>query len=170
MSSVKINIPKSSEPSVKKERKASSRIKHSLFFITINTNKRFTELTEECQNLANKLSTIANDLFDNPINVRELIISKDKTPNEIEEAIVEIGSFDGEIELGSESHNLHLHGVLPISSRIPILLNLTKIRERLYEEFKYKLHLDVFKIADSSKTLLEYAKKNPAKFAKMKPL
>jgi hypothetical protein len=163
MASVKINLKELKEIKTK-ERKA--RLKHSIFFITINSNKRFEQLNSTANEIANKLSNFVATTFDDKTAFKEFLCSnKDGSKDGLD--VEEIGEFDGEIELSHYTKSLHLHGMIPISHRKPVYINLPLLREKMLNFFKDKYHLDVIKVQDNAKTLQEYKNKNPARFEKL---
>lgn len=163
MSSVKINLQNLKE---KKTTERKARLKHSLFFITINSNKRFEQINSDAEAIATKLSNFVATQFDNKEAFQNLLCT-DKEGNTENLEIQEIGEFDGEIEVSSYTKCLHLHGMVHVSYRNSLMLNLPLLREKMLKFFGEKYHLDVIKVNDTAKTMAEYARKNPARFEKI---
>jgi len=145
------------------------RLRHSNWFITINTNEMFTDLqggqfAERAQLLQDVWVSIVDNLHDFVTFIDEKTgepVAEDRWNRE------NIERVDNEfsVERGPKTKMLHLHAILMIAHRTKLRLNLDKIRRYVRthifgEEDVRTIHLDARSFADAKMTLRDYINKN----------
>jgi hypothetical protein len=143
----------------------SEKEKHSIFMITINTNKALDK------NMTDKFARSLVYLFSKP-KVYEYIV--EKRPGEIfKESKISKYTFKlGSIEIGKKFKKVHVHIMLKIDHYMFIGLNQKKIRDFYYNMFGTKIHLDIKARGNELKSWSDYMFKdsvdNPTSIPKVK--
>ena len=158
------------EPKKKKSNKCP--LRHSNFFITINTQKNMNSLSvEESAHLKEKFNSVMDRFYNEKL--KDFIIMKPSKscdtyglePNPSQEQLaarVEKASAEYVIEIGSESGRLHSHGIICLSKRgCDTKLDYEKIRSWLQESLGFECHFYNTMFRDAKGNLLEYIKKAP---------
>lgn len=136
--------------------------KISSFFITVNTQKAYTDV-DEALVAKEALKVVLRPILDNidqflqffitePGNVkREIKLN----PEQLDHVIVS-GSVRTAVEIGKEKHRLHSHTMLMVEHLdYTIRVNLDKVREYLPKGY----HLDVRFISDHKRAMEVYMSK-----------
>lgn len=149
-------------------------LKHSNFFITINSQKNMLTMNElEQKKIVNDFTTAVREFYNNKLNTHEFLILEGSKQGEKfnlprnaprEELMSRIKDTQVKfvIEVGPESHKLHSHGMVAISKRgCDTKLDYGRIRDYFRESLGYEIHLKVLLYNDAQKSLDAYISKNP---------
>ena len=165
-----------SEEKPKKQRKKpqTAPLKHSNFFITINTQKNMQSLQkDEYDKLVSDFQTVIREFYNDRLKNLDFVIMEGSKQGESfgmprdasrDELIKRIKNIEAKfvIEVGPESHKLHSHGMIAMSKRgLDTKLNFNTIREWLKERLGFECHMNVKLFSDAKKSLENYIEKNP---------
>lgn len=163
---------KATDKKIKKKPKMCP-LKHSNFFVTINSNKHMPTLTkEEYENTLNKFKTVIDEFFN--VELKNFVVltgskigleydlPRDAPREELEKRIVS-AKAEYVIEIGPESGKLHAHGLLALSKRgTDSKLDYVKIKEWLEKKLEYPVHFNSQLYRDAKQNLQTYLSKAPA--------
>ena len=147
-----------------KDNKKKIKIKHTDYFITINTNETFSEMQEEKYNRrAEQLAKIWENVMD---NIHKYTVFKE--PHEEDTFCREkIKAVNNEyaIERGGKTGYLHLHAILQYSHYSKIQINIPLLKEDISKalwgpDTKRRVFFNSQFFKDSKINLLEYINKN----------
>lgn len=136
--------------------------KISSFFITVNTQKAYTEV-HSAQAAKAELKLTLKPIFDNINEFIDVYIKEpgdvrrklDVTPDQVNDLIIN-GEIRTSFEVGGQKHRLHSHSIVKIEHQDYIFrMNLKKIREHLPKGY----HLDVKFISDHQRAMSIYMSK-----------
>lgn len=158
MSEIKINKKLVNATNNSKIKKA--RLHHSNYYITINTNQRFTGHEEEFNLFVeNFQNTIDNVLMSND-GLKQIIKFKDPSANFTTQFIDSINP-EGVVEKSPNNNTIHAHILLKISHRTLISLDYDLIKQKIQEEMNLKnIYMSVRVYRSSTDQLEDYLKKN----------
>ena len=147
-------------------------LKHSNFFLTINTQKDVSKLNEnEYKELLEKFKTVMDEFYN--VELKNFVIMSGSkvgegygmpknAPREELEKRVEKATCEYVIEVGPNSHKLHSHGMLCFTKRgLDTKMDYDKIRNWLEEKMGFTCHFKNELFRDAKKNLQEYIKKAP---------
>lgn len=145
-----------SKPSKKAAQKA--KLKHSNFFITINSNQRFVDVKDP-----------AFKAFDKTFrNAIDCVFSKKQFGRFIQYKGTGSGSdvrsvrISAAAEIGDENHCLHYHILVCVSHHTCLQLKIAKIREEIADAagVDYDFYIDVKAFSKAERNIEEYINKN----------
>ena len=122
------------EKEIKKEKNKSKQLRHSNFFITINTNQRFNPYSEECKIFKGKLQNAVDKLLTEKMN--EIIEFKEE--GEFNTEYIKNIDIQNALEIGPETNTVHSHTLLMINHYSNIKLNYKVINEFIKTELGLK--------------------------------
>lgn len=151
------------DPNVKTKKNAKGKqLRNSNFYVTLNTNQRFNELSEEYQVFNAKLQKVIDQLFAKD-NIHNVIILKDEKAEFTKEFIKSI-NIEKVIELGPVSKCVHLHAVISIAQYTPVHLNYAFIKDFVCERMNLtNLYLNNKVFFDNKMGIIDYINKGKRK-------
>lgn len=163
---------KTEEVQTKKPKSKIVPLKHSNFFLTINTQKDMSKLQgDEYNNLLDKFKKVMDEFYN--VELKNFVImggSKigeqyglpKNAPREELEKRIEKATCEYVIEIGPNSHKLHSHGMLCFAKRgVDTKMDYDKIRNWLEEKLGFTCHFKNELFRDAKKNLQEYISKAP---------
>lgn len=150
-------------------------IKHSNWFLTINSQKNMFSYSEnEKRKIVEEFSKAVREFFNEKLCKHEFMIlggskqgekfdlpfmdSRENLVRRITDTQIKFV-----IEIGPESHKLHSHGMVAVSKRgLNTKLDYNRIREWFKEKLGYEIHFDATLYNDAQKSLEKYIGKAPA--------
>ena len=136
------------EPTVggKALRERKQRLKHSNFYITINTNKRFQEAQEGLREFVTRFKATLAGIFDNIVNY--IVINEQG----VEWDTKYICGVNNEytIERGGKNETIHCHALVRITHRTSVSLDYKKLRTKVQEDMdlpSIHLHIKLYRSA-----------------------
>ena len=163
-------------PAEKKKRNPPQTIplKHSNFFITINSQKNMLSYPElEQKKLVHDFTNAVREFYNSKLSTHEFLLlegskqgekfklDRDASREDLMKRIKDT-QVKFVIEVGPESHKLHSHGMVAISKRgVDTKLDYNRIRDYFKEKLGYDIHLNVRLFNDAKKSLDAYIEKNP---------
>ena len=149
-------------------------LKHSNFFITINSQKNMLTYPElEQKKLVHDFTNAIREFYNSKLGTHEFLIMEGSKQGEKFNLARNAGREDlmkriidskvkFVIEVGPESHKLHSHGMVAISKRgVDTKLDYNRIRDYFKEKLGYEVHLNVRLFNDAKASLEAYIEKNP---------
>ena len=138
------------KPVVKPAKK--SKIRHSSWLITINTNRPInTGLERELPILKERLTNAYNKLGS---NILDLIEYKQGSEDDVDDI-----HMVGNVEIGSERRLLHMHAVLSIKHRAKIRMKYDEVRKLVQSECP-SCYMNMKSFNNSYQYMLDYINKN----------
>lgn len=158
------------QPDVKKKVTGKCPVRHSNWFLTINTQKNMRTMdAEESQQLKDKFESVMDEFYYKKLKeFVKLSASKGgekyglpKNANEQEIAArITRASAEFVIEVGPESGKLHSHGIVSFSKRaVDTKLDYEKIHEWLNEKMGFVCHFKAVLYRDAKANLQDYIRK-----------
>ena len=149
-----VNVANVTEVKTKKRQ-----LRHSNYFITINTNKRFTGHEPHFNRRTREFEKAITDTFADEVG--DIVVFKEGGPADIKSINLEYG-----IELGDELGCLHVHLTLKISHYAKLKLDYAAIRAKMLEKLPFlegkPVHMSNRLYRDAGGTLRDYMNKNKA--------
>ena len=137
-------------------------MRHSNFFITLNTNQRFNELSKEYEDYRDKFRKCIDQLFSKD-NLHNLFKFKEEDKSFGSKTIKSI-NIDKVVELGEENKCIHLHALISVSQYTPIHLNYTYITDFVKQKMGLEnVYFNNKVFRDNKLTLLDYINKGKKK-------
>ena len=145
------------DPNVKPKKK-DTQLRHSNFFITINTNQRFNKHSEEYQKFNTEFKNVIDKLF-NKDNIHNVIQLKNKDAEFNNKSIKSV-NIDKVVELGPVSGCVHLHAIISTEQYTPLQLNFSFIVDFVKQQMKLSnVYLNSKLIKDGMASVKDYLKK-----------
>lgn len=156
-SEVKIADLNSTE-SKKPKASRTNQLKHSNYYLTLNTNKQFNPHDEELEPYVDKFEKCISEIFQGN-NIKKYIIiqnddsfSKDKFKEISTEAV---------IELGKAKPTVHCHALVKIAHRSKVKLDYEKIRNKVIKDMELEnCYLKANLFRNAGDTLEKYLNKD----------
>ena len=156
---------------VKKEPKTCP-LKHSNFFLTINSQKNIYSYGEQEQaQITEQFHTVVREFFNNDFNnfiklegskVGEKFGMVRNAPRDELFKRITNCKIEFVFEIGPESHKLHSHGMICIAKRgVDTKLDFSAIKKYFTEKLGYEIHFHSQLFRDAKENLQEYMKKAP---------
>lgn len=148
-------------------------LKHSNFFLTINSQKNVFNMSEgEKNQLVENFTGTVRQFFNNDIKNylvmegskigEKFKMPRDASREELERRIIDKPKIEFVIEIGPESHKLHSHGILCISKRgVDTKLDYSGITKYFNEKLGYAIHFNCQLFRDAKRDLQAYISKAP---------
>jgi len=170
----KIEANQNQEPEKKAEKKLGKiAVRHSNFFITINTQKNVNGMNaEEAQVLKKKFEEVMDEFYYQKL--KDFVImkgsesgvkygfKKDATKEELATRITK-AKAEFVIEIGPEKGTLHSHGLIAISKRaLDTKLDYEGIRTWFREKMGFEIHFKSILYRDAQANLSDYIRKTVA--------
>lgn len=138
-----------------------NRLKHSRFFITINTQNYYVDKDNKLKRDAKELKELYEEITKD-INDIIIIKKEEDTKKDIQKIIRNI-EHDYSLELGTnkKGSRLHIHALLQIHHYTLIGIDFDKIRSKFNKHYGKNIHMHSILIrnSDDVENILEYMKK-----------
>lgn len=129
-------------------------IKHSNFFLTINTNQQYKndeKLNDDTEIFNNVVSNVLNNLNEY-VNLPNGVLWSDETIKDV--------FIDYVIELGGIKHSLHCHIYIKITHNTNVKLNFKKIKEDICNQLGLNnIHMMNRMVRSNNENVLDYINK-----------
>jgi hypothetical protein len=166
--------PTENKPAKKRNPPQTCPLKHSNWFLTINSQKNMNSYGEiEKKSIVEKFSSVVREFYNQRLRTYEFLkvegskqgesfnLSRSEPREELLKRIKDT-QVKFVIEIGPESYKLHSHGLIALSKRgLDTKLDYNKIREWLKNQLGYEIHFDVQLFNDAKKSLETYMQKAP---------
>lgn len=149
-------------------------LKHSNFFLTINSQKNVFNMTEgEKNEVISKFTGIVDKFFNEDIGKYIVMegskigekfgMPRNAPRDELERRVVGPPKLEYVIEIGPDSHKLHSHGILCMTKRgVDTKLDYHAINKYFSEKLGYEIHFKCELFRDAKRDLQAYIRKAPA--------
>lgn len=127
-------------------------IKHSIFFITVNSNK--SEKSADYATVKQKMNNIFAYIFNNQ-NVKKYIIER-YTGEVIPDSKISDISVEYAFETGNKMKRLHGHAIVKIDHYSNVQFNLSPFRQVVNQYMGYTVYVNVSSKRDPTKDLQDY--------------
>lgn len=158
----KLNIKVESQvldkPKTKEEQKV-KQLRHSNFFITINTNKRFTGNEEDYEEFIEKFKNSIDNQFtnDNIVN----LIKVQNEEHELSEKYIKNIDIQSAIELGPATGTVHSHILVKIAHYTNVRLEYQHFKETIMKDMGLKnIFMNIKLYRNAGDRLETYLNKN----------
>jgi hypothetical protein len=154
------NIKEKNEESDKKlEDRKSRQLRHSSFFLTINTNKKYNKLSQEYEDFVKRFKDCIDEMLNNQVKGFVTLKTDDYDYNK------DIKNIESEyaIEIGPRSGAIHSHVMIHIAHYTSVKLNFEFITEFIKKQMDLSniyLNSRVVFGANSRQNLKEYIEKS----------
>lgn len=149
------NVAEADNDSATRVRKATKRIRYSVFMITWNSNKSFADLNDpDFKELELRAEKYWESTLDNIIDY--IIIKKDGDNSEKIKTV----STDAGFEIGGEKRCFHAHMYVRVDHYTSVKLDVDRLRKEIAETIAPGGWISVKATADSTKTMQDYIHKN----------
>lgn len=128
-----------------------SKLKHSVFLVTINANKTLDEKT-----LQTFLSTIP-DIFKK--NLFEILFDR-RDDYKLKKSDIENYDVKYAYERGSKLQKDHVHVLISVDHRALIGINLEPVRKYYFKKFGYNFHINIKSSGNNIKNMQDYMYKS----------
>lgn len=108
-------------------------LRYTNYFLTINTNKRFDQYSEEYEKYKSLFTQIVDETL-NTSTLKNFVLFLEQ--GEWTENYINPGHIQKAIEIGEKSNCLHFHALIKIPHRSKVRINIDK----LYSTFKQKIN------------------------------
>lgn len=115
----------------KEDKKKQNDLRHSNYWITINTNKRFTGYEEDYQEFVDKFRAVIEEIFDKDLKRYVKINKPDHAYNT--QYFKDVSS-EAVIEKGGKNNTIHAHIMVKFAHRTSITLDYGDIRNKVMNE------------------------------------
>lgn len=159
-SKLKINVESKvlDKPKTKEQQKI-KQLRHSNFFITINTNKRYTGNEEDYEEFIEKFKNSIDNQFtnDNIVN----LIKVQNEEHELSEKYIKNIDIQSAIELGPTTGTIHSHILVKIAHYTNVRLEYQYFKEQIMKDMGLKnIFMNVKLYRNANDTLERYLFKN----------
>lgn len=162
------------KPTKKRTKPKTCPLKHSNWFLTVNTNKNTISLQkDELDKLVNDFKNTVREFYNDKLAKLEFFVLegskqgegfgmvRNEERDELKKRITDIKA-KFVIEVGPSSHMLHSHGMIAVSKRgLDTKINYSTIKEWFNEKLGYPVHFNAKLYNDAQKSLEAYIEKNP---------
>jgi len=160
-----IEVNKIETNKTKTTRQRQTALRHSNFFITINSNKSVNKLTQEQQEAEiTRFEEVIDKLYNQELR-NMITLTSTKTEGsmvgvELMDRIVK-AKVEYVVEIGPSKGLIHSHGLFALSHRaLNVKINIPKLRDEfLPTELGYYCYLDIKVYSDATASLQEYIQK-----------
>ena len=152
------------DPNIKeaKSKMKAKQLRHSNFYLTLNTNQRFIPTSKEYKIFNDKFCNVIDRLLDKS-NLHNVIVLKDKNANYTKEYIPKI-DIQKVVELGEEKNCVHMHALVLISHYTSVNINYSYISDFVKNQMDLKnVYFNCKVVKENINNLKDYLKKGEKK-------
>ena len=149
-----------------KTREMKRRIRHSNYFILVNTNKRYQK-GKRAEAAANDMKAALAEVFNKSQIPNYIHINKKKAPNdEFNPQLFKQIQVQGTVELGPTTQCIHAHVLLTISHYTCMKLDYEAIQDNLKKQLGDEIYVEFQFVRDKMENFKKYISKDVAAPAK----
>lgn len=142
--------------------KKGRQLRHSNFFITINTNQRYTGHEEEYEQFVNNFKRVLDGIFDNLAN----LITVTKDDDKFDDSTIKKIGIQSVIEKAPKTNAIHAHILVKVAHYTSVKFNIDYFKEQILAGTNLKnIYIQIKMFRNANDILEKYIYKNQEKLS-----